>query len=128
MAVGADYNLLLVARFKEELKAGINTGIIRAMVSTGDVVTTAGLVFGFTMFAMIAGYAHNIAQIGTMVGIGLFLDTLIVRSFVIPSVAALLGKWFWWPIPVRNRPERRPGDPLRRVAPDPQRSGVTLGR
>ncbi|EFV12801.1 RND family transporter [Segniliparus rugosus] len=106
VAVGADYNLLLVARFKEELKAGINTGIIRSMASTGDVVTTAGLVFGFTMFAMIAGYAHNIAQIGTTVGIGLFLDTLIVRSFVIPSVAALLGRWFWWPITVRNRPER----------------------
>ncbi|MGL6235193.1 MAG: RND family transporter [Segniliparus sp.] len=106
VAVGADYNLLLVARFKEELHAGINTGIIRAMASTGDVVTTAGLVFGFTMFAMISGYAHNIAQIGTMVGIGLFLDTLIVRSFVIPSVAALLGKWFWWPIVVRSRPER----------------------
>ncbi|GAA1630378.1 RND family transporter [Nocardia ninae] len=98
VAVGADYNMLLVSRFKEELSAGINTGIIRSMVNTGGVVTTAGLVFGVTMFAMLVSYAHNIAQIGTTVGIGLFLDTLIVRSFVVPAIAALTGRWFWWPI------------------------------
>lgn len=98
VAVGADYNMLLVSRFKEELSAGINTGIIRSMVNTGGVVTTAGLVFGVTMFAMLVSYAHNIAQIGTTVGIGLFLDTLIVRSFVVPTIAALAGRWFWWPI------------------------------
>ncbi|MFI6047391.1 RND family transporter [Nocardia sp. NPDC051321] len=98
VAVGADYNMLLVSRFKEELVAGINTGIIRSMVNTGGVVTTAGLVFGVTMFAMLVSYAHNIAQIGTTVGIGLFLDTLIVRSFVVPAIAALSGRWFWWPI------------------------------
>ena len=51
LAVGADYNLLLVARLKEELHAGINTGIIRAMGGSGSVVTSAGLVFAFTMMA-----------------------------------------------------------------------------
>lgn len=100
VAVGADYNMLLVARFKEELGAGIKTGIIRAMVNTGGVVTTAGLVFGFTMFAMLAGYAHNIAQTGTAVGLGLLLDTLLIRSLVIPAIATLAGRWFWWPIVV----------------------------
>src|SRR5439155_2189387 len=49
LAVGSDYNLLLVARMKEEIGAGINTGIIRAMAGTGKVVTTAGLIFAFTM-------------------------------------------------------------------------------
>lgn len=73
------------------------------MVNTGGVVTTAGLVFGFTMFAMLAAKAHNIAQIGTAVGLGLLLDTLIVRSLVIPAIATLAGRWFWWPIIVRNR-------------------------
>ncbi|MEU7217038.1 RND family transporter [Nocardia iowensis] len=109
VAVGADYNMLLVSRFKEELAAGINTGIIRSMVNTGGVVTTAGLVFGLTMFAMLVSYAHNIAQIGTTVGIGLFLDTLIVRSFVVPTIAALAGRWFWWPINIhRTAPAGRP--------------------
>nr|WP_245535419.1 RND family transporter [Segniliparus rotundus] len=104
VAVGADYNLLLVTRFQEELRAGIKTGIVRSMAGTGSVVTTAGLVFGFTMLAMLAGYSTILAQIGTMVGGGLLLDTLVVRSLVIPAIATLLGRWFWWPIPVRNRP------------------------
>ncbi|MEB3030657.1 RND family transporter [Mycolicibacter sp. MYC340] len=108
VAVGADYNMLLVARFKEELGAGIKTGIIRAMVNTGGVVTTAGLVFGFTMLAMLVGYAHNIAQIGTTVGLGLLLDTVVVRSLVIPAIATLAGRWFWWPIVV-HRPSQPHG-------------------
>jgi RND superfamily putative drug exporter len=53
LAVGSDYNLLLVARFKEEIHAGIHTGIIRAMGSAGKVVTSAGLVFAFTMASMV---------------------------------------------------------------------------
>ena len=52
LAVGSDYNLLLVARFKEEIGAGLKTGIIRAMGGTGRVVTAAGLVFAFTMASM----------------------------------------------------------------------------
>ena len=52
LAVGADYNLLLVSRFKEEIHAGLNTGIIRSMGGTGSVVTSAGLVFAFTMMTM----------------------------------------------------------------------------
>lgn len=59
-------------------------------------MTTAGLVFGFTMFAMIVAPARNIAQLGTAVGLGLLMDTLIVRSFVVPAIATLLGRWFWW--------------------------------
>ena len=53
VAVGSDYNLLLIARVKEELHAGLNTGLIRALGSTGGVVTSAGLVFAFTMLAML---------------------------------------------------------------------------
>ncbi|WP_076477262.1 MMPL/RND family transporter [Williamsia sterculiae] len=97
VAVGADYNLLLSARMREEWGAGARTGIIRSMANTGSVVTAAGLVFGFTMFGMLAGEARNVGQIGTVVGIGLLLDTLLVRSFVIPAIATLLGRWFWWP-------------------------------
>ncbi|WP_165702066.1 MMPL/RND family transporter [Mycobacteroides abscessus] len=107
VAVGADYNMLLVARFREELHAGIKTGIIRSMANTGGVVTTAGLVFGFTMFAMIVAPARNIAQLGTAVGLGLLMDTLIVRSFVVPAIATLLGRWFWWPAVVHDRAASR---------------------
>ena len=104
LAVGSDYNLLLVARMQEELRAGIKTGIIRAMGGTGKVVTNAGLVFAFTMASMIVSDLVIIGQIGTTIGLGLLFDTLIVRAFMTPSIAALLGRWFWWPQRVRPRP------------------------
>ena len=104
LAVGSDYNLLLVARMQEELGAGIKTGIIRAMGGTGKVVTNAGLVFAFTMASMIVSDLVIIGQIGTTIGLGLLFDTLIVRAFMTPSIAALLGRWFWWPQRVRPRP------------------------
>jgi RND superfamily putative drug exporter len=111
LAVGSDYNLLLVSRFKQEIHAGLNTGIIRSMGGTGKVVTNAGLVFAFTMASMIIGDARMIGQVGTTIGLGLLFDTLIVRAFMTPSIAALLGRWFWWPIRVRSRPGRSPALP-----------------
>ena len=104
LAVGSDYNLLLVARFKEEMGAGLKTGIIRAMGGTGKIVTAAGLVFAFTMASMVVSDLRVVGQVGTTIGLGLLFDTLIVRSFMMPSVAALLGRWFWWPTNVRSRP------------------------
>jgi RND superfamily putative drug exporter len=104
LAVGSDYNLLLVARMKEELDAGIKTGIIRAMAGTGKVVTTAGLVFAFTMASMMVSDVISIGQVGTTIALGLLFDTFIVRAFMTPSIAALLGRWFWWPQQVRPRP------------------------
>ncbi|WP_434328350.1 RND family transporter [Mycobacteroides abscessus] len=106
LAVGSDYNLLLVSRMKEELGAGINTGIIRAMGGTGKVVTSAGLVFAFTMLSMVVSDLVTIGQLGSTIGIGLLFDTLVVRAFMTPSIAALLGRWFWWPQRVRQRPAR----------------------
>jgi RND superfamily putative drug exporter len=104
LAVGSDYNLLLVSRMKEEIGAGINTGIIRAMGGTGKVVTAAGLVFAFTMLSMLVSDLRTLGQVGSTIGLGLLFDTLVVRAFMTPSIAALLGRWFWWPQQVRRRP------------------------
>jgi RND superfamily putative drug exporter len=104
LAVGSDYNLLLISRFKEEIGAGLKTGIIRAMAGSGSVVTSAGLVFAITMCAFAFADLRVLGQIGTTIGLGLLFDTLIVRSFLTPSVATLLGRWFWWPLRVRPRP------------------------
>ncbi|MEE6138714.1 RND family transporter [Mycobacterium sp. 050128] len=112
LAVGSDYNLLLVSRMKEELSAGIHTGIIRAMAGTGKVVTNAGLVFAFTMASMAVSDLRSIAQLGTTIGMGLMFDTLVVRAFMTPAVAALLGRWFWWPQQVRTRPASQMLRPL----------------
>ncbi|MDT5364107.1 MAG: putative drug exporter of the superfamily [Mycobacterium sp.] len=110
VAVGSDYNLLLIARVREEVGAGLNTGLIRALGSTGGVVTSAGLVFAITMLALLISDLKTIGQVGSTVCIGLLLDTLIVRTFIVPSFIRLLGPWFWWPTLVRSRPLRQPSD------------------
>ncbi len=102
VAVGSDYNLVLVSRFKQEMGAGLKTGIIRAMGGTGKVVTNAGLVFAITMASMIVSDLRIIGQIGTTIGLGLLFDTMLVRSFMTPAIAALLGRWFWWPLVMRR--------------------------
>jgi RND superfamily putative drug exporter len=116
LAVGSDYNLLLVSRMKEELDGGLKTGLIRSMGGTGKVVTAAGLVFAFTMGSMVVSNLLSISQVGTTIGMGLLFDTLIVRAFMTPSIAALLGRWFWWPLRVRPRPA---STMLRSVGPRP---------
>ncbi|MBZ4625693.1 MMPL family transporter, partial [Mycobacterium avium subsp. hominissuis] len=112
LAVGSDYNLLLVSRFREEIHGGLKTGIIRSMAGTGGVVTAAGLVFAFTMAAMLGSELRVLGQFGSTVCIGLLLDTLIVRTLLMPSIATLLGRWFWWPMVVHPR-----GDNARRPVP-----------
>jgi RND superfamily putative drug exporter len=116
LAVGSDYNLLLVARFKEEIHAGLKTGIIRSMAGSGSVVTAAGLVFAFTMATMAISELRIIAQVGTTIAIGLLFDTLVIRSFMTPSIAALMGRWFWWPQLVSTHAVR-PAVPLMQRTP-----------
>ena len=135
LAVGSDYNLLLISRFKEEIHAGLNTGIIRAMAGSGSVVTAAGLVFAVTMCGFVFSGLQVLGQIGTTIGLGLLFDTLIVRSFMTPSIATLLGRWFWWPQRVRPRPASRMLQPygsrpaVRQLLlwDDPEESTVTSG-
>jgi RND superfamily putative drug exporter len=127
LAVGSDYNLLLVSRFKEEIHAGINTGIIRSMGGTGSVVTSAGLVFAVTMMSMVVSDLRVVGQVGTTIGLGLLFDTLVIRSFMTPSIAALLGNWFWWPHRVRQRPVPEPW-PAPKTEAEPEAVGAAPGR
>jgi RND superfamily putative drug exporter len=98
----------------------LNTGIIRAMAGSGAVVTAAGLVFAATMASFVFADLRILGQIGTTIALGLLFDTLIVRSFMTPAVAALLGRWFWWPLKVRARPARQ------LLQPDRSRRSVRL--
>jgi RND superfamily putative drug exporter len=76
---------------------------VRAFAGTGGVVTTAGIVFGLTMLALLGSSVLSVAQIGTTIAVGLLMDTLVVRALVVPSIVALLGRWFWW---LRGLPRR----------------------
>jgi RND superfamily putative drug exporter len=80
------------------------------------------LVFAVTMASMVVSDLRIIGQIGTTIGLGLLFDTLIVRSFMTPSIAALLGRWFWWPQRVRTRP----ASPLRQSSGPPPSARSSL--
>ncbi|EUA68582.1 MMPL family protein [Mycobacterium xenopi 4042] len=116
LAVGSDYNLLLISRFKEEIGAGLKTGTIRAMAGSGSVVTSAGLVFAATMSSFVFSALVILGQVGTTIALGLLFDTLVVRAFMTPSIATLLGRWFWWPQRVRPRARQPDASAIRTAA------------
>jgi RND superfamily putative drug exporter len=97
VAVGADYNMLFISRLREESARGVRTGVIRAVTATGSVITSAGLVFSASMFGMTSASLQNIVQVGFIIGVGLLLDTFVVRTLVVPSIAVMLGRRNWWP-------------------------------
>jgi RND superfamily putative drug exporter len=97
VAVGADYNLLLIKRVHEEAPGGEPAGIARAVSLTGGVITAAGVIFAGSMFSMMSGSVTTLVQLGFTVGIGLLIDTFVVRTMVVPAFAALVGPRLWWP-------------------------------
>ena len=97
VAVGSDYNLLMMKRMKDEAPNAERAGIARAVSRTGHVITTAGLIFAASMFAMLFSPLIGIKEVGFTIGMGLLLDTFVVRSIVVPSAATLLGRRLWWP-------------------------------
>ncbi len=117
VAVGSDYNLLLLSRYKEEIGAGFKTGMIRTIGSSGSVVITAAFVFAFTMLALMSSDVVNIGQAGATICIGLIFDMLFVRLFLVMPLARLLGPWFWWPTRIPSRP--RVGASTKSLSPGP---------
>ena len=111
VAVGADYNLLLAKRIHEEAPDGDVEGVARASAATGAVITSAGLIFAASMFALMAGSVATLAQVGFTIGMGLLLDTFIVRSLVVPAAATLLGPRLWWPSGRNGGARARAGAP-----------------
>ncbi len=98
VALGVDYNIFLVSRAQEEaVKHGTREGMVRALSATGGVITSAGILLA-AVFAVL-GVLPLIAlyQIGIIVCIGVLLDTLLVRTVVVPALAFMTGDKFWWP-------------------------------
>jgi putative drug exporter of the RND superfamily len=107
VAVGADYNLLLISRIREEARNGIRSGIIRAVHSTGGVITSAGIIFAASMFGLLFGSVTTMVQTGFIIGAGLLIDTFVVRTITVPALAALIGRANWWPANSRKAAPRR---------------------
>ncbi len=121
VAVGADYNLLLISRIRDEARNGVRTAVIRTISATGGVITSAGLIFAASMFGMVFSSISAAVQIGFIIGVGLLLDTFLVRTVTVPAIATLLGNKNWWPSKLnftkkaaaQQRPEVADEDPQR---------------
>lgn len=109
LAVGADYKMLLVSRIRDESPNGIRFGVIRTVGTTGGVITSAGIIFAASMFGMLFASISTMVQAGFIIGVGLLLDTFLVRTITVPSLAVLVGNANWWP--ARRFATRRPTRP-----------------
>ncbi|WP_395311861.1 RND family transporter [Mycobacterium sp. AMU20-3851] len=107
VAVGADYNLLLISRIREEAHRGTQVAVIRTIGATGGVITSAGLIFAASMLAMTVSSIAAIVQLGFIIGVGLLLDTFLVRTITVPAIAVMLGEKNWWPSTVPSELKRR---------------------
>lgn len=98
VALGIDYNIFLVTRAREEARVhGSRTGMLRALTATGGVITSAGILLA-AVFAVLGVLPLVVlAQIGVIICVGVLLDTLIVRTVLVPAIAIALGDAFWWP-------------------------------
>ena len=97
VAVGADYNILLMSRMREGGLTLTRRDVADAVTATGPVITSAGIIFASAFVALIGSSVHGLAQTGFAVATGLLLDTFVVRTLVVPSCAALLENRNWWP-------------------------------
>jgi RND superfamily putative drug exporter len=100
MALGQDYNILVMSRIREEAhhSKSLFAAITKAIGITGTTVTSAGLILAgtFSIFGIVGGNDQS-QQIGYGVAFAILLDTFFVRTLVVPSIVALLGRWNWWP-------------------------------
>ncbi|OBH77076.1 hypothetical protein A5681_08535 [Mycobacterium scrofulaceum] len=97
IAVGADYNMLVISRLREESTKNMRLGVLRTVTSTGSVITSAGLIFATSMFGLMLGSLDMMIQAGFIIGCGLLLDTFVVRTLTVPAIAILLRERSWWP-------------------------------
>ncbi|MFD7512603.1 MMPL family transporter, partial [Streptomyces sp. NPDC059853] len=104
VALGVDYNIFLMSRVREEtLTGGVRTGMLRGLVSTGGVITSAGVVLAATFSALAVIPLSFLAQIAFIVAFGVLLDTLVVRSLLVPALVLDIGPRAWWPSAIGHR-------------------------
>lgn len=98
VALGVDYNIFLMSRVREEsLRHGVRQGVLRGLVTTGGVITSAGVVLAATFAALGVIPLAFLVQIAFIVAFGVLLDTLVVRSLLVPALARDIGAVAWWP-------------------------------
>jgi RND superfamily putative drug exporter len=103
-AVGADYNIFLVSRMREECGQKSTREAIKDAVShTGGVITSCGIILAGTFATLTTSSLPMVYQIGAPIAIGVLVDTFLVRALLVPSLASLVGRWSWWPSRLSRR-------------------------
>ncbi len=98
VALGVDYNIFLMSRVREEtLTHGVRQGVLRGLTTTGGVITSAGVVLAATFAALMVIPLAFLVQIAFIVAFGVLLDTLVVRSLLVPALVIDIGPRSWWP-------------------------------
>jgi RND superfamily putative drug exporter len=107
VALGVDYNIFLMSRAREEtLRSGVRQGVLRALVATGGVITSAGVVLAATFAALGVIPLAFLVQVAFIVAFGVLLDTLAVRSLLVPALVRDAGPRAWWPARFGGSAER----------------------
>ena len=98
VALGIDYNIFLMTRVREEAaKIGTRAGVVKGVTVTGGVITSAGIVLAATFTVLATLPLVILAEIGFAVAFGVLLDTIVVRSLLVPALAYEMNHWTWWP-------------------------------
>lgn len=118
VALGVDYNIFLMSRVREEaLTHGPRRGVLRGLTTTGGVITSAGVVLAATFAALMVIPLAFLVQVAFIVAFGVLLDTLVVRSLLVPALVIDIGPRAWWPgVLSRGGAPRNPSDS---ASPDP---------
>ena len=108
MALGEDYNILVMTRIREEAHhLGLRQAVAKAVGATGTTVTSAGLILAgtFAVLALVGSSSNNtqIEDVGAGLAIGILMDTFLVRTLLVPATVVLLGRWNWWPSKLQER-------------------------
>jgi RND superfamily putative drug exporter len=105
VALGVDYNIFLMTRVREEtLVIGTRAGTLKALIVTGGVITSAGVVLAATFAVLGVLPLIVLAELGFAVGFGVLLDTILVRSIIVPALVHDIGPAIWWPSKLRHDP------------------------
>jgi RND superfamily putative drug exporter len=130
LALGEDYNILVMTRIREEARQlRLREAVVRAVGATGTTVTSAGLVLAgtFGVLIVVAGSGPGtsfVRDIGVGLGLGILMDTFLVRTLLVPSTVVLLGRWNWWP----SKMSRRGAEPGAEYPPVPMSADEVRGQ